>query len=180
MSFQPPASATSLRDKCFRSVAHFRRYGCQRPPLSLGNFAFRSATVSHLSNKCLSMGSVDPPQRLTDSTDAIAIYAFGECADAINNCTIDCKPILRSVQYYIDRDKNAGLLRSVLDDFNQQLARFGYSWSLTNSFMGNCLAAIRLAPERPIMVQNQQVSGRCVEMNDGSLVWWVGQALQHE
>lgn len=123
---------------------------------------------------------MDPPQRLTDSTDAIAIYAFGECADAINNCTIDCKPILRSVQYYIDRDKNAGLLRSVLDDFNQQLARFGYSWSLTNSFMGNCLAAIRLAPERPIMVQNQQVSGRCVEMNDGSLVWWVGQALQHE
>ncbi len=121
----------------------------------------------------------DPPQRLTDSPDAIGVYALGECADAINSYTINCTPILRSIQHYIDQDENAALLRAILDELNHQLARFGYSWSLTNSIMGNCFTAIRLAPERPIVLPNQQVSGRCIEMNDGGLVWWVGQALQN-
>jgi hypothetical protein len=32
--FQPPAAATSLSGRCFRAVAHFRRYGCHAPPAS--------------------------------------------------------------------------------------------------------------------------------------------------
>ncbi len=45
MSFQA-AAATSLSERFFRSVAHFRRYGCQTPPLSLGSLACFSATTN--------------------------------------------------------------------------------------------------------------------------------------
>ena len=51
VSFQPPAAATSVMGRCFRAVAHARRYGCHRPPTSFFIPAAFSARVSHLSNR---------------------------------------------------------------------------------------------------------------------------------
>src|SRR5512140_391973 len=52
---QPPAAATSVMGRCFRAVAHARRYGCHRPPTSFFIPAALSARVSHLSNRCRSI-----------------------------------------------------------------------------------------------------------------------------
>ena len=80
MSFSPPAAATSFSERCFRSVAHFRRYGCQRPPSSFGSVASLSATDSHLSNRCRSIGAsklcsaanINPlPRRLVLETNVL-------------------------------------------------------------------------------------------------------------